>query len=121
MGRYRFVYRNLADLYARIDNLRQAINGLLGRMESALHQLVGRLRGAGVMSLSDDDEEALVANTLLQMTYWISFAEIRDHPGLADGSALPVAAARVLYLFIPYLGEDEAEQFRNLARDYLGA
>lgn len=121
MGRYRFIYRNLADLYARIDNLRQAMNGLLGRKEAALHHLVARLRDADMMTIDADDEDALVANTLVQMTFWIGYAEVRDADGLDDGTALAVAAARVLYLFIPYLEEPGAGQFRALARDYLDA
>jgi len=121
MGRYRFIYRDLADLHSRIDNLRQAMNGLLGRQEEALHQLVGRLRTAGSMTIDDSDEDALVSNTLVQMTCWIAYAEIRDATGLDDGSALTRAAARVLHLFIPYLDDTEAAQFRDLARDYLAA
>lgn len=121
MGRYRFIYRNLADLYVRIDNLRQAMNGLLGRQEAALHRLVKRLGDAGVLDVQPDEEEALVINTLVQMTYWIGFAEIRDPEGLEDGTALAVAAARVLYLFVPHLDESGAAQFRELARDYLEA
>lgn len=119
MGRYRFVYRNLTDLCARIENLATAMNGLLGRLESALHELVGRLRAAGVMHLSEEDERALVANTMHQMTFWIAFAELRDPQGLVDGSALPRAAAHVLHLFIPYLDDDAVQAFRALAREYL--
>ncbi len=121
MGRYRFVHRDLAELCTRIDRLRPAIVGLLGRQEAALYHLVGRLRDAEVMSISPEDEAALVNNTLQQMTFWIAWAEIRDTAGLADGSALTAAAARVLYLFIPYLANAEAEQFRELAREYMGA
>lgn len=121
MGRYRFIYRDLADLCARIDNLSQAMNGLLGRQEAALHELIGRLRGAGLITIAPEDEEALVTNALLAMTYWIAYAEIRDRSGLEDGTALPRAAARVLHLFIPYLGEGAAESFRAIAREYRGA
>lgn len=118
MGRYRFIYRDLTDLCARIDNLAQAMNGLLGRLESALDRLVERLRDAGLISLPAQDQPALVANALVQMTYWIPFAEIRDADGLRNGSALPRAAARVLYLFVPYLEDQAADAFRALAREY---
>lgn len=121
MGRYRFIYRNLADLYQRIENLRQAINGLLGRIESALTHLLARLRGAGMISIRDQDSAVLVNNVVIQMTCWIAFAEVRDPDGLEDGSALTTAAARVLYLFVPYLEEPQADQFRALAQDYLNA
>ncbi len=121
MGRYRFIYRNLADLYQRIDNLRQAISGLLGRIEAALKHLLERLERAGMMSISHADADALVSNVVLQMTYWIGYAEVRDPEGLNDGTALTTAAGRVLYLFVPYLAPRQAEQFRTLAEDYLNA
>lgn len=121
MGRYRFIYHNLADLYQRIDNLRQAINGLLGRIELALKHLITRLKGTGTMIIAGEDADVLVSNVVLQMTFWIAFAEVRDPEGLEDGSALTHAAARVLYLFVPFLAEQEASQFRALARDYLNA
>ena len=119
MGRYRFIYRNLTDLYSRIDNLRQALSGLLVRQENTLYNVIGRLRAAGLMTLSAKDEQALVGNTMVQMTYWISFAEVRNDPGLLDGTSLTRAAAGVLYLFIPYMDSDAADQFRALAQDYL--
>lgn len=121
MGRYRFVYRNLTDLYQSIDNLRQAFNGLLGRLEGALRHLLGRLQSAGMMDIGEDDQDALVHNVIMQMTYWIAYAEVRDPEGLHDGGALTTAAAHVLYLFVPYLREPEAGQFRALAQDYLDA
>ena len=119
MGRYRFIYRNLTDLCARIDNLSQAMNGLLGRMESALNRLLDRLCDAGLMTIADEDRRALVTSTLLQMTFWIAYAEIRDPEALESGHALPQAAARVLHGFIPYLAPEAAEPFRELAREYL--
>jgi AcrR family transcriptional regulator len=121
MGRYRFIYRDLTDICARIDNVQQALNGLLKRQENTLRNLLQRMQGANLMTLSGSDEEALIANTMVQMTYWISFAEIQRDPGLRDGSTLPRAAARVLYLFIPYLAPKAADQFRALAEDYLRA
>ena len=121
MGRYRFIYRNLADLFQRIDNLQQAITGLLARIEAALAHLLTRLESAGMMTIKERDARVLVDNVVTQMTCWIAYAELRDPEGLDDGSALTTAAARVLYLFVPYLSEPEADQFRALAQDYQNA
>jgi hypothetical protein len=55
---------------------------------------------------------------LLVMTYWIPFAEVRGDPGMADGTVLSGAVARVLYLVLPYLREPEASQVEALANTY---
>jgi len=121
MGRYRFIFRNLYDLHSRIPNLRQAINGLLGRQASVLGGLVDRLVAAGVIEVSGDDRDALVETAIVQITYWIPYAEVQGDPGLEDGSTLARAVGRVLHLFIPHLRQPEAEQLRRLAAEYRGA
>lgn len=118
MGRFRFLFRDLADLHARIRNLRHAFNGLLGRQRTTLLRLIKGLRNNGVAQIGDREAEALADNMLLVMTYWIPFAEVRSDPGLADGSVLSEAVARVLYLVLPYLREPEAGQVEALANSY---
>ncbi len=118
MGQYRFLFRDLSDLYSRIKNLRHALNGLLGRQRAVLMTLITGLRNNGVMQISDYDSELLADNMLLLMTYWIPFAEVRGDPGLADGKVLSESVARVLHLILPYLREPEAGQFEALARTY---
>jgi AcrR family transcriptional regulator len=118
MGRFRFLFRDLADLHARISNLRRAFNGLLGRQRDTLLRLTGGLKKNGVMRIDDREAGILVDNMLLVMTYWIPFAEVRGDPGLADGTVLSGAVARVLYLVLPYLREPEASQVEALANTY---
>ena len=118
MGRFRFLFRDLADLHARIGNLRHAYNGLLGRQRNTLLRLIKGLRNNGVAQIGDREAEALADNMLLVMTYWIPFAEVRGDPGLADGSVLSEAVARVLYLVLPHLREPEAGQVKALANSY---
>jgi AcrR family transcriptional regulator len=118
MGRFRFLFRDLADLHARISNLRHAFNGLLGRQRTTLLRLIKGLRNNGVAQIGDREAEALADNMLLVMTYWIPFAEVRGDPGLADGSVLSEAVARVLYLVLPHLREPEASQVEALAHTY---
>jgi len=118
MGRFRFLFRDLSDLYSRIKNLRRALNGLLLRQRTTLFALVSGLRKNGVMDIDEHESEVLVDNMLLVMTYWIPFAEVRGDPGLADGTVLSASVARVLHLVLPYLREPEASQVRTLANTY---
>ena len=118
MGRFRFLFRDLTDLYTRIKNLRKAFNGLLGRQRNTLLALITGLRKNGVMQISEHDSEVLADNMLLLMTYWIPYAEVRGDPGLADGSVLSASVARVLHLVLPYLREPEASQVEALANTY---
>jgi len=118
MGRFRFLFRDLSDLYSRIKNLQRAFNGLLGRQRTTLITLISGLSKNGVMQISEHDSEILADNMLLAITYWIPFAEVRGDPGLADGKVLTVSVARVLHLVLPYLREPEASQVRALANTY---
>ena len=118
MGRFRFLFRDLTDLYTRIKNLRRAFNGLLGRQRAALLALISGLRENGVMQIGEHDSEVLADNMLLLMTYWIPFAEVRGDPGLADGKVLSESVARVLHLTLPYLREPEASEVEILAHTY---
>ena len=118
MGRFRFLFRDLTDLYSRIKNLRRAFNGLLGRQRNTLLALITGLRESGVMQIGEHDAEVLADNMLLVMTYWIPYAELRGDPGLADGKVLSESVARVLYLVRPYMREPEASEVEALARTY---
>ena len=118
MGRFRFLFRDLSDLYTRIKNLRRALNGLLGRQRTTLLALISGLQENKVMQISQHESEVLADNMLLVMTYWIPFAEVRGDPGLADGKVLSESVARVLHLILPYLREPEASQVESLAHTY---
>jgi AcrR family transcriptional regulator len=118
MGRFRFLFRDLADLHARIKNLRRAFHALLDRQLTALKALIDGLRKSGVMQISQHDGDLLADNMLLVMTYWIPFAEVRIDPGLADGNAQSDAVAKVLHLVLPYLREPEASHVESLAHTY---
>ena len=65
MGRFRFLFRDLSDLYSRIKNLRRALNGLLLRQRTTLITLITGLRKNGVMEIDELESEVLVDNMLL--------------------------------------------------------
>lgn len=121
MGQFRFLYRNLADLHARIPNLRRAFHGLLARQRATLVKLISSLKRQGVMKISDTQCAVLVDNMLLAMSCWIPYAQIQDNPGLEDGTVLSSAVSRTLHLVIPYLREPEASAVGALADSYLAS
>lgn len=118
MGRFRFLFRDLNDLYVRIRNLRKAFHGLLGRQRTMLLALIKGMQKNAIMQISERESEVLADNMLLLMTYWIPYAEIRGDPGLDNGNVLSESVARVLHLILPYLREPEASQVESLARTY---
>lgn len=116
MTHFRFLYRDLADLHARMPNLRHAMNGLLGRQRQALLRVALRLRDAGVLDIGDRRLAVLTETALSLMTFWIPYAEITAGRGHgAPGRAV----ASVLHLYLPYLAAAESMQVEHLAREYL--
>lgn len=118
-GEFRFLYRNLADLTARIPDLGRAMRGLLMRERQAARNLLNGLQQAEALSIGDRDKEMLCDSILLAVTYWIPFAELREPDALEDDRAQTAAIARVLLMVTPWLEAPAREQFRQLAGDYL--
>lgn len=118
-GRFRFLYRNLSDLTARIPNLDHAMRGLLMRERQAAFQMISGLELKGALEINTQEKELLVDTILLVITYWIPFASIFERHSLADGTAQIKAIARVLQLVTPFLREPEHSQFTSLVFEYL--
>jgi AcrR family transcriptional regulator len=90
-GEFRFLYRNLADLAARIPDLGRAMRGLLRRERQAAWNLLGGLEREGTVNIDSDEKEMLVDNILLSLTYWIPFADLLTPGGLDDSRAQAAA------------------------------
>ena len=118
-GEFRFLYRNLADLTARVPDLERAMRGLLQREHKAAWNSLSGLEQAGVMQIDSRQKELLADSILLSLTYWIPFAELTE-PGALDNSQSQVTAiARVLLMVTPWLQQPQQDQFRDLALAYL--
>ncbi len=118
MGRFRFIFRDLADLHTRISHLRHAFHGLLARQREALRILIEQLEDSGVMEISRHEAAILADNIMLNMTYWIPYAEVQGIQGGDDGRIPTEAVSRVLHLVLPYLREPEAAHIAQLAQRY---
>ena len=117
---YRFLYRNLSDLTARIPDLDRAMRGLLMRERRSIQQLLHSLHEQGMLDVTEPERQLLIDNMLLSVTYWIPFAGIFDRHGLDQGTTPVESIARVLQMLIPYLREPEHSRFKALVGDYLG-
>ena len=118
-GEFRFLYRNLPDLAARIPNFDRAMKATLARERQAVRNLLSGLRQSGAMQDLEDQQELLADTILLSLTYWIPFAELFEPGGLDDSKVQARAIARVMLLITPWLREPERSEFRTLAHDYL--
>jgi len=118
-GEFRFLYRNLSDLTARIPDLNRAMRGLLKRERQSAWNSLSSLEHAGLIIIDSRQKELLVDSILLALTYWISFSELFDPHGLEDSSVQTRAIARVLLMVAPYFDETERNRFTELAYRYL--
>jgi AcrR family transcriptional regulator len=118
-GEYRFLYRNLADLTARVPDLERAMRGLLHREHKAAWNSLSGLEQAGVMQIESRPKQLLADSILLSLTYWIPFAELTEPDALDNSQVQVTAIARVLLLVTPWLRQPQQDQFRDLALAYL--
>ena len=118
-GEFRFLYRNLSDLTARIPDLDRAMRGLLIRERAAAISVLESLQRQGSLALDTQEKQMLADNILLAITYWIPYADIFDQNGLEQGRAQVESIARVLQMIIPYLNDPERSQYTSLTQAYL--
>ena len=118
-GEFRFIYRNLSDLTARIPEFEKAMRGLLRlERESALNSL-GGLQANGVLSLDSQRKQALADNLLLSLTYWLPYSEFVEGSDADDVGAQSRAISRLLLMVTPHMREPERSEFVALATRYL--
>lgn len=118
-GEFRFIYRNLTDLKARVPDLERALRGLLQREHKAAWNSLAGLERAGALNIDPRQKELLADSILLSLTYWIPFAELTEPRGLDDSHAQVMAIARVLQLIVPWLRQPQQDEFRDLTLAYL--
>jgi len=117
-GRFRFLYRNLTDLAHQVPNLGKAFLGLLRMERKAVRGLIESLERQDKLRITKNEKTLLLNNLMLALTYWISYAELIDADGLANGSVQTNAIAGVLQLVIPYLRPPDRKQFTELVQGY---
>lgn len=118
-GEYRFIYRNLSDISARIPDVEKALRALFMREKAGVREILRQLNDTGAMEADDSARAMLEDQLMLTLTYWIPFAVLFDPGGASDGSAQVRAIARVFVLTLPYLHQPWRDEAENLAKAYL--
>jgi len=119
MWDYRFLYRDLDEIFSRQG-------GLAGRFASLMRQLARTVRewcaamiARGEMAAGEHELDALGDNVALVSTYWISYQKLRAGGREDQAFALNRAAYQTLSLVSPFLRGDARALLDRLRRDYL--
>ena len=118
-GHYRFLYRNLTDITARIPDLGKAFKGLFFRERQAAANLLTSLEENGVVSIQKSEKDLLLNNLMLALIYWISFAELFNQQGSGESDVQVKAIAGVMQMVMPYMRKRERQEFARLSAAYL--
>jgi AcrR family transcriptional regulator len=118
-GHFRFLYRNMADIASRIPDLEKAFRGLLLRERQAASAIISSLQKRSVLHISPQEKTLLLNNLMLNLTYWIPFAEMFKGRNTDGGDHQVEAIAAVLQMLVPYLAKAEQEEYSSLISTYL--
>ena len=116
--KYRFFYRDLADMLVRNRMLEIHFKRILEQKIRTMRAFCDSLAEAGEMSREDYDREALATNMMVVATYWLSFAFVRNPRNFAAADVVAGGAYHVMALFAPYLQGDARILFERLASEY---
>jgi len=113
--KYRFFYREMADLLNADPLLRQRFNELRVRRISALRQFFEALAERGFVTLPDDGEELqhFLTGTWLLSEHWLTHVETLGEP--FDEVALQRGHAVLMTMVKPYLRGNDDESRRSIA------
>jgi len=120
MGHYRFLYRDLDELAARVPLVGKRFGRMLRQGGATVVELCRGMVAAGTMRATEREIAALARNVVLVATYWQSFSRIGygDNEDQREADA-GRAAYQVLALIAPYLLGDARVLLDRLGADYL--
>ncbi len=120
MGQYRFLYRDLDELAARVPSVGKRFGRMLRQGGATVVELCRGMVAAGTMRATEREITALARNVVLVATYWQSFSRIGygDNEDQREADA-GRAAYQVLALIAPYLLGDARVLLDRLGADYL--
>jgi hypothetical protein len=92
---YRFLYHNLDDLLRRYPRMLRSFRRIIGHKRAALTAIIESVLGAGVCQPVRVQQDALIENMTLQLTYWLSYDRLlhdEENPQVSIHQRRPAAA-----------------------------
>ncbi|GAA5180771.1 TetR/AcrR family transcriptional regulator [Niveibacterium umoris] len=117
--KYRFLYRDLADLLSRNRLLETHLRAILAHKGRTAAALCDGLVSNGEMQATTAEIQTLAVNMVVLSTFWLSFEYARDPRGKIEGAGFTRGAYQVMALVAPYLRGQAREHFEALSREYL--
>jgi AcrR family transcriptional regulator len=121
--KYRFFYRDLANLLINSRTFELRFKALLSQKAKTAHWLCEGLASQGDLKASRGEIEALATNMVVVSTYWLSYEYVLNPRRFTEpefiGAALSRGCYQVMALTAPYLTGDARALFERLAAEYL--
>jgi AcrR family transcriptional regulator len=114
---YRFFYHNLDDLLRRYPRMLRSFRRIIGHKRAALTAIIESVLGAGGVSLTRVQQDALIENMTLQLTYWLSYERLL-HDEENPQVSIHRGVLRLLTMVAPYLGEEQLDFYRQCEAIY---
>ncbi len=117
IARYRFLYQDLVNVLSRYDSLQSRFRRLLRKKEAAFRTICTSLERQGIMTIGDQELDALCEQLTLTICYWISYdslSHLDDREAVDPGRGV----FQMMHLLAPYLREDERLQAQAMSLDY---
>ena len=119
---YRFLYRDLNDLLSRNRHLETHFQLALKNETRAVEAVLDGMNRGGAARLDRRDLPSVATSMVVVLTYWLSYAYVRDprkalEPAQA-GATLARGAWHVLSLLAPYLEPGARARLQALAGAY---
>lgn len=116
--KYRFVYRDIADLVSRYKVVERQFRHVLAHKQTTAATILTGLVAGGHMNATPADVEALALDMTVIATWWLSYEYVRAPGAWQDGAALARGAYQVMALTAPYLAPRERALLDHLAEHY---
>ncbi|MEM6775688.1 MAG: TetR/AcrR family transcriptional regulator [Pseudomonadota bacterium] len=109
---YRFLYHNLDDLLRRYPKMVRGFRRLIAHKRAALEAILNSVLGASDVALTRVQQEILVENMTLQLTYWLNYDRLL-HDQRDPQISIHSGVLQLLTMVAPYLGEEQITFYRE--------